>query len=798
LTTDTIWIQHTWQLRAVPLQGLAIESLRNGKELAMIPKPSAEKLTLAFASAAEGERWFREVQLWQQLVNADSAKANAHQPEGVALVRQAPAVPHEALGQVECTGQNQWAADRGLQIRAGIRGADAIISLHRQTCREVGWRARHVSGLAVRVGAGDAQKRLRLRWYDEEVWALVNRMLLLLVLQAALLFLLVTFCAGASSVNAATGETLSEALASAGQGLGMLYTWPLALLALLRVLRWPQLLRPTGLTVLAATTGRGLTVLLAHLLAVGTTRASFADSKIWLLADPVEWAFIIAGVVLCVRAWRLARDARHILPQEVQIVSTARKAWAHGLLAATGVYALAFLGLVGTARYRQSAHLLQPGVDSRREQQALLAFNEGVAQSEKGDLASAEQSWQRSLRLWEELTARRSAPSIYRCNLATTLNNLGWIREQRGRIDEAEKYYARAVSLADELAGYPQLDDEFKRTMAGAQEALAGLRAGRRLKLLDEKDQAAGRKYEEALVKAQQGAAEAEGLYREAITLWEEVLPQATNPEYQKQANYQLAFAYLHLAELQRQKDQRSKAEANLKKSIDYGEKAVHLDPDRPLPKHNLEVARRKLEALHEQALQEEIDKLCNAERFADAIDLCLRSIEEQEEQVRSGKDRDEAVRRLAYRLDRFAWFLAHCPDGRLRDTKAAVKHARRATELQSELGEYWHTLAMVQYRNGDWRDSLDSLEKVRVKDGGLDASDWFLSAMSMHQLKRREEARAAFRKAVEWFEEQQRKAEDNALLRFQFEMMRPAIEDLRREAQKLLEGKDPANQGVG
>lgn len=52
-------------------------------------------------------------------------------------------------------------------------------------------------------------------------------------------------------------------------------------------------------------------------------------------------------------------------------------------------------------------------------------------------------------------------------------------------------------------------------------------------------------------------------------------------------------------------------------------------------------------------------------------------------------------------------------------------------------------------------------------------------------------------RKAVEWIEEQQRKAEDNALLRLQLEMGHPALESLRREAESLIEGKDPG-RGVG
>src|SRR5262245_1723745 len=160
-------------------------------------------------------------------------------------------------------------------------------------------------------------------------------------------------------LQAPTGETPSETLASAGLGLGLLCTWPFVLLALLWVLRWPQLLRPAGLATLTVTTGRGLTVWLAHFLAVQTTGASPAGSNIWMLLDPVGWAFVIAGVVLCVRAWRLAGNARQILPQEGQPVPPARKAWSRGRLAVTGVYTLLWLGLAAALRYPTSDYLLQ-------------------------------------------------------------------------------------------------------------------------------------------------------------------------------------------------------------------------------------------------------------------------------------------------------------------------------------------------------------------------------------------------------------------------------------------------------
>src|SRR5262249_523286 len=152
------------------------------------------------------------------------------------------------------------------------------------------------------------------------------------------------------------------------------------------------------------------------------------------------------------RAWRLAGASRQILPAELQSTSRSRKLWTRGLLATTGAYALALGGIAGIYRYEGSAHLLPPGVDPRREQEALVALNEGVAQFNKGDLSSSERSLQRSVRIWEELTAKRPVPSIYLANLSMTLYDLGLVYQKQGRVDQEEKFYTRAVATADSLA----------------------------------------------------------------------------------------------------------------------------------------------------------------------------------------------------------------------------------------------------------------------------------------------------------------------------------------------------------
>ena len=251
-----------------------------------------------------------------------------------------------------------------------------------------------------------------------------------------------------------------------------------------------------------------------------------------------------------------------------------------------------------------------------------------------------------------------------------------------------------------------------------------------------------------------------------------------------------LATAYVWLGELQEQLDKRSDSEVNLKKAIDYGERAVSLDPARPLPKHNLQVARRTLESLRSQAFHQEVDKFLRDERFRDAINLLKRSIKELEDRVNGGKNLQTAVPALAYRLSRLAWLLAHCPDEHIRDTQASVNYARQAVNARGDVAEFWHTLAVAQYRNGDWRDSLSSLEACKAKQGEFDASDWLLSAMHLFHLNRLKEVEFAILKSDEWMREAVRKAERDAISRLVFGSMRPSIDALRREAQALIDGQ--------
>jgi tetratricopeptide (TPR) repeat protein len=802
LTTDTLWIQETGQLRHIPLVAVAgVEVRQKGKALALAFHPTleAEVLTLTFASTAEGQRWHDKLEACRQALAPTEPRIDRRIPENVALVRQQqPKVAVVELGRVEFTDRPGEAAERGLQLRAAMRGADAVLGLQRQRDPDQGWGGRQLSGLAVSVEDPVARQRLRRRWYAEEISRLVSRTVCLLAIQAVLLYLGGILGTGSPGLSEATEEAPLQSLAASGLGLALVSAWPLVLLVLLWVLRWPQLLRPLALAILAATTARGLLVILVHLLAVRFAEAELSARGIWLLVDPVNWGLIVAGLVLSTRAWRLSRGARHILPPEAQAVPMARWICARTLLGATALYALTLLAFTGEAQ--SSMGRRPPSLEplSWSERQATWALNDADDCAERHDLEGAERSFGSALRQWEELTAKPAAPARCRLNLAHALHGLGWVRQEQGRLDEAEAYYTRVVQLGKEFAGDPYAAGQFQYTLTKVQQRLADLRQNRSIKLLEEKDEAGVRKYEQAAVKADNHAAEAEGLYREAIALWEEILPQATGTGYRKLAIRRLASSYLVLAELQKRRGKRSEAEAALRKSIEYGTKAADQNPDRPLVRHNLERARELLDELRDQALQEKIEKLCTAERYADAAEAYLHGIEEQEELLRSGKDTEEASRCLARRLSGCAWFLAHCPDPGIRDARAAVQRAQRATELQPHITRYWFTLAMVQYRNSDWRGSLASLEQFKAREGEFDAPSWLLAAMNFHRINKRDDARTALRRAAEWIEKRKRQAEGDALLRYQYETMRSDIELLQREAEKLIEGKDPADQGVG
>jgi tetratricopeptide (TPR) repeat protein len=114
------------------------------------------------------------------------------------------------------------------------------------------------------------------------------------------------------------------------------------------------------------------------------------------------------------------------------------------------------------------------------------------------------------------------------------------------------------------------------------------------------------------------------------------------------------------------------------------------------------------------------------------------------------------------------AWFLATCPDPKLRDPGRAVALAKKAVALAPKEGTFWNTLGAAQYRAGDWKAAVAALEKSMELRKGGDSVDWFFLAMAHRQLGDKKKARTWFDQAVQWMNKHQ--PADEELRRFRSE----------------------------
>jgi len=104
---------------------------------------------------------------------------------------------------------------------------------------------------------------------------------------------------------------------------------------------------------------------------------------------------------------------------------------------------------------------------------------------------------------------------------------------------------------------------------------------------------------------------------------------------------------------------------------------------------------------------------------------------------------------RLGMCCNNRAWELAAGPES-TRDPRRALPLARRAVELTPAQNIYLNTLGVVQYRVGQYAEAIATLERSLAAGGGqTDAFDLFFLAMAHHRLGHREQARAAYDRAL-------------------------------------------------
>ena len=98
------------------------------------------------------------------------------------------------------------------------------------------------------------------------------------------------------------------------------------------------------------------------------------------------------------------------------------------------------------------------------------------------------------------------------------------------------------------------------------------------------------------------------------------------------------------------------------------------------------------------------------------------------------------------------AWLLATCPDLVYREGDLAVKHARKAVELERESPESWNTLGVACYRIGEWQQAIDMLSKAeQLQPNIYFGHNAFFLAMAHWQLGEKETARELLEQAARW-----------------------------------------------
>jgi tetratricopeptide (TPR) repeat protein len=300
--------------------------------------------------------------------------------------------------------------------------------------------------------------------------------------------------------------------------------------------------------------------------------------------------------------------------------------------------------------------------------------------------------------LQEQLVARAPANHPHKLRLANYLVNYCAALPWPERKSRAEPYLRRAIAFARAVRqAEPQ-------NRGSAQELAIGL---------DDLG---------ILLWESRRAPEAEELCREAWKLRHEVA-MAANSNHG--ARHFLARSHLNLGRIAADRSRQDEAET------EFGQ-AVHIMED--LVKEYQRVDYRK-DLFQFSARFAEF--LISIQHHTDAARLYERAI-----QLCPGEPGAQ---------DFYAWWLATCPNIALRDPAQALLLATRAVAAEPGNGDYFNTLGVAHFRNGNLKEARAVFEKsMQLRKGG-DATDWFFLAMICRQSGDAGGAQVWFDRAVAW-----------------------------------------------
>jgi serine/threonine protein kinase/tetratricopeptide (TPR) repeat protein len=306
----------------------------------------------------------------------------------------------------------------------------------------------------------------------------------------------------------------------------------------------------------------------------------------------------------------------------------------------------------------------------------------------------------------------------YRAQLAQAHIAFTWRLRQTGRREEIDEHFRQALELRQDLANeyrnIPNPRYVLQKTLRDYGQWLAS--TGRQ--------------------------AQAEAVFQRGLILQEKLVSDYSHvPAYRSD----LASMHEHLGHLYRDIGKKDEAEREYREALNLWDKLTAEFPE-------------------------------NANYRAPYSSYCLYSL-------LAASHREEEASQILGRLLQFkpetpdgqnylAWVLAARPG--FGDRKRALQLAKRAIEQAPQTGYMWNTLGLAHYRNDNWRDAADALEKSIQVGGGGDAFDRFLLAMACWRLGEKDQARNWYNLALQWMEKKEPHALDEELrqdlLRFRAE----------------------------
>jgi serine/threonine protein kinase len=345
----------------------------------------------------------------------------------------------------------------------------------------------------------------------------------------------------------------------------------------------------------------------------------------------------------------------------------------------------------------------------------------------EGQAAALESTYLRILELGR--AAVRGAPNNHRfkAELALELIGQGLFFMDNARNSEAEAAFREALDIHQKLLAGGQLKGYIEGYVARNLDCLGRLLA------------ATGQ------------TREAETSFRAAVNLLDQQVKDLPESAYPRA---QLASALAALADLLKEPDRRPEVEQIRRRVIQLYEPLRVASSDIPDVRGNL------------------------AKSYLDLVRL-LWELGRQSEAAEPYRKARELDPQDASVNNELAWFLATCPEPRLRDAALAVQLSTRAIAAAPQSGNFRNTLGVAHYRNGDDKAAIAELETSMKLRAGGDASDWFFLSMAHWRSGNHEKARTFFDRAVQWMDKY--KPHDDELRRF------------RSEAEAMV-----ANKGVG